>query len=204
MREPEVRDERHSNPQVSGGSTSLRLLLRARAGDREALDRLFERLLPSLRRWARGRLPRWARDAVDTGDLVQEAVTNTLRQLPTFAPRRQRALQAYLRQAIRNRIRDELRRFDRRQAPVNIDDLDLTATGSLIEDTIERDNAERYRAALARMSDADRELIVGRLELGYSYAQIALATGRPTEDAARMAVKRSLVRLAEVMATAQA
>ncbi len=204
MREPEVRDERHSNPQVSGGSTSLRLLLRARAGDREALDRLFERLLPSLRRWARGRLPRWARDAVDTGDLVQEAVTNTLRQLPSFAPRRQRALQAYLRQAIRNRIRDELRRFDRRQAPVNIDDLDLTATGSLIEDTIERDNAERYRAALARMSDADRELIVGRLELGYSYAQIALATGRPTEDAARMAVKRSLVRLAEVMATAQA
>ena len=184
------------------GSTSLRLLLRARSGDRDALEQLFERLVPSLKRWATGRLPRWARDGVDTGDMVQEALANTLRRLPEFAPRRQKALQAYLRQAIRNRIRDELRRHDRRAPLVRIDNLELAAPGSLMDETIERDNLARYQEGLGRLAEPDRELIVARLELGYSYAQMALATGRPSEDAARMALKRALVKLAEEMASA--
>jgi RNA polymerase sigma-70 factor (ECF subfamily) len=41
--------------------------------------------------------------------------------------------------------------------------------------------------------------VIARLDLGYSYAQIALACGRPTADAARMAVHRALLRLAEEM-----
>jgi len=40
---------------------------------------------------------------------------------------------------------------------------------------------------------------LARLELGYSYAQITVATGRPSTDAARMAVRRALVHLAEEM-----
>jgi RNA polymerase sigma-70 factor (ECF subfamily) len=134
--------------------------------------------------------------------MVQEALANTLRRLPEFAPRRQKALQAYLRQAIRNRIRDELRRHDRRAPLVRIDNLELAAPGSLLDETIERDNLARYQEGLGRLAEPDRELIVARLELGYSYAQMALATGRSSEDAARMALKRALVKLAEEMASA--
>ena len=54
--------------------STFALVERAKTGDREALDRLFARFLPSLRRWASGRLPRWTRDLMDTDDLVQETV----------------------------------------------------------------------------------------------------------------------------------
>ena len=42
------------------------LLARAQAGDEEALNLLFERHIPLLKRWASGRLPRWARQVGQT------------------------------------------------------------------------------------------------------------------------------------------
>jgi DNA-directed RNA polymerase specialized sigma24 family protein len=60
------------------------LLQRARQGDQDALNALFERYLPALRRWARGRLPRWTRDLRDTDDLVQETLVQTLGRLDAF------------------------------------------------------------------------------------------------------------------------
>ena len=43
--------------------STFRLLERARTGDQDALNRLLARHVTPLRRWARGRLPKWARDA---------------------------------------------------------------------------------------------------------------------------------------------
>src|SRR5436309_9417416 len=95
---------------ASGLTTSLRLFLRARQGDSTALNRLFGHLLPGLQRWARGRLPSWARRRLDTVDLVQEALVNLFRHLGRIEPKRRRAIRAYLQESIRNRIRDEIRR----------------------------------------------------------------------------------------------
>src|SRR4051812_23968454 len=78
--------------------SSLDLLARARAGDRQALDVLMARYLPRLRRWASGRLPRWARDLADTQDLVQDTLLQTFKRIETFEARHEGALQAYLRQ----------------------------------------------------------------------------------------------------------
>src|SRR6185436_3338502 len=64
--------------------TTLEWLARARSGEAAALDVLFQRCLPALRRWARGRLPRYARDMVDTQDLVQDTALRTLHRLDTF------------------------------------------------------------------------------------------------------------------------
>ena len=58
----------------TAADTTARLLARAKGGDAEALDELFSREVPPLSRWARGRLPGWARDLADTHDLVQETV----------------------------------------------------------------------------------------------------------------------------------
>src|SRR5215208_3378585 len=93
--------------------STVELLARVRNGDRDALDALFSRCLPPLRRWARGRLPAAARGALDTQDLVQDTILNSLRRLDQFESRHEGALQAYLRQAVLNRIRDEARRFGR-------------------------------------------------------------------------------------------
>src|SRR5687768_17106744 len=97
------------------------LLARARAGDKDALDRLFAQAIPPLKRWASGRLPRWARDIVDTDDLVQETVIKTLARIDVFEYRGDAALQAYLRQAVMNRIRNEIRRASRHDAPETLE-----------------------------------------------------------------------------------
>src|SRR5439155_26664017 len=95
---------------------SLTLLELAQAGDRAALDSLIARYLPRLQQWASGRLPRWARDMADTQDLVQETLFQTVKRIDRFESRGEGALLAYLRQAMLNRIREELRRANRRPA----------------------------------------------------------------------------------------
>jgi RNA polymerase sigma factor (sigma-70 family) len=179
-------------------SSSLQLLLRVKAGDHEALALLFERLRGSLRRWAHGRLPRWARADADTSDIVQDVLIRTISRLGRFEPRQSKALQGYLREAVRNRIRDEVRKIERRPRS-SLEEHELAATQSPLADAMEAENTRRYRAALAQLSDEDRDVIVARLELGYSYEQVALMTGRSSPDSARMAVRRALLRLAEEM-----
>lgn len=179
--------------------STLTLLTRAQGGDRSALDELFARYVPSLRRWARGRLPAWARDLADTQDLVQDTLLETFTHLERFEHRGHGALQAYLRQALLNRVRNELKRAGRRPCITQLDPDVADAQQSPLEAAIGADAMARYDAALAGLSEDDRELVVARLEWDLSYAEVADATGRPTANAARMAVGRALVRLAETM-----
>jgi RNA polymerase sigma-70 factor (ECF subfamily) len=160
---------------------------------------LFERCLPALQRWARGRLPAYARDVADTQDLVQETVLHTLNQLHAFQPRHQGALQAYLRQAVANRIRDEIRRVQRRPTPVELGDGHPDMAPSPLEQAIGREGIDRYEAALERLKPADREAIVARLELQQSYEEVAVAMGKTNANAARVAVTRALARLVAEM-----
>jgi RNA polymerase sigma-70 factor (ECF subfamily) len=176
------------------------LLMRARQGDEEALNELCRQHLPTLRRWARGRLPRWTRDLRDTEDLVQETLTQTIRRIDAFEPRHQGALQAYLRQALINRVRDEVRRVTRHPvAGALSEDGHVDPSASPLEEAIGREAMERYEAAMERLRPEEREVIVARVELGQSYKQIADAHAKASPDAARMAVSRALVRLAQEM-----
>ena len=179
--------------------TTLELLARARAGESAALETLFERCLPSLRRWARGRLPRYVRSMADTQDLVQDTALRTLRRLDSFEVRHPGALQAYLRQAVANAIRDQIRQSTRRPAMTELTDLHPDAAPSPIEAAIGREGIERYEAALNRLRAGDREAIIARFELQQSYEEVAVALAKPTADAARVAVTRALRRLVEEM-----
>ena len=183
----------------NAAETSLDLLERARAGDEAALNALLARYLPRLRRWASGRLPRWARDMADTQDLVQEAVVQTFRKIEGFEWRGDGALQAYLRQAILNRIRDELRRAGRRPANAALDSQSPDVAPSPLEEAIGAQALERYETALQRLRAEDREAIISRIELGCTHEQLASVLGKPSANAARMAVERALVRLAAQM-----
>jgi len=186
-----------SSGSSSGGESTLSLIERARAGDAEALERLFTRLRRPLRRWASGRLPAWARDISDTEDLVQETLLKTFGKIGDFEPRGVGALQAYLRQAVLNRIRDELRRKGRRPHATDLGDIEVDSAESPLEQAIGREAVERYEQALARLKPEEREAIIGRVEMGYTYEELAEALGKPTPDAARKAAQRALVRLAE-------
>lgn len=188
-------------PDPRTGANSLEstqhLLDLVRQGDREALERLYVRCLPPLRRWARGRLPAAARGALDTQDLVQDTVVNSLRRLDKFDSRHEGALQAYLRQAVLNRIRDEARRFSRRPAPSELSESFQSDAASPLDIAIGREGVARYEAALQRLRPTDREAIIGRLELQHDYQELAAILGKPNANAARVAVTRALARLME-------
>jgi RNA polymerase sigma-70 factor (ECF subfamily) len=179
--------------------STFQLIERARAGDEEALERLFARHLKPLQRWARGRLPKWARDLADTDDLVQDTLLQTFKRIGAFEPRRVGALQAYLRQAVLNRLRDELRRKRRQPHATELDGLEADGSQSPLEEAIGREAVERYERALQRLRPEEREAIIARVEMDYSYEELAGALGKPTPDAARKAAQRALVRLAEEM-----
>lgn len=179
--------------------STVELLTRARGGDLSALDTLFARCIPPLRRWARGRLPAAARGLLDTQDLVQNTVLKTLQRLDQFESRHEGALQAYLRQAVLNQIRDEARRVVRHPAPTELDEAQPSPEASPLDIAVGREGVERYEAALQRLRPADREAIVGRIELQYDYEELATLLGKPNANAARVAVTRALARLVEQM-----
>lgn len=175
------------------------LLSLVRQGDEQAMNRLLERCLPALRRWAHGRLPAYARDALETADLVQDTVIAALRHLPRIHAERQGAVQAYLRQALANRIKDVIRHRRRRPSSTDLPE-DLPQTGgSPLDQAIGAENTARFEAALQRLRDDEREAIIARLELQYTYNELAVVLDKPSPDAARVAVKRALHRLAQEM-----
>ena len=179
--------------------STFHLIERAREGDQEALERLFARHLKPLQRWARGRLPKWARDLADTDDLVQDTLVQTFKRIEHFEPRHVGALQAYLRQAVLNRIRNELRRKGRQPHATDLDGVEVESVDSPLERAIGREVVERYEEALERLKPEEREAIIARVEMGYSFEELAETLGKPSPDAARKAAHRALVRLAEEM-----
>ena len=52
---------------------------------------------------------------------------------------------------------------------------------------------------MAALRPIDREAIIARVELGFTYEEVAAALGKPSANAARMAVERALVRLVNVI-----
>jgi RNA polymerase sigma factor (sigma-70 family) len=177
--------------------STFHLLDRARAGDQEALERLFERHVKPLQRWARGRLPRWARDLADTDDLVQDTLVQTFKRIEVFEPRRVGALQAYLRQAVLNRIRDELRSKRRQPDVTDLNGLELDRAESPLEQAIGREAVEAYEQALERLKPEEREAIIGRhrrlpLLVERRFLLYLAATGRCHDQASnRRAESRS-------------
>lgn len=185
------------------GTSSLTLLELAQAGDRTALDLLVARYRPRLERWTSGRLPRWARDIADTQDLVQETLFQTFRRIERFEIRGEGALLAYLRQAILNRVREELRRAKRRPGRADLD-LRIEDEGrSPLTAAIGTEALERYERALATLRPEEQEAVVARIEFGYTNEEIARLLNKPSANAARMTVARAIVRLARAMTASE-
>ena len=175
------------------------LLQRAKDGDQAALSTLMTRYRPRLERWATGRLPSYARSLFDTSDLVQETLLRAIEGLDKIEVRGPGVFQAYVRQAVLNRIRDQVRWARRRPSTDEVPETVEDRTPSPLESVIGSDVLERYEQALAQLSEEDRRLLHLRIELDFSYEEVAAIMERSSRDAARMAVQRALRKLAEIM-----
>jgi RNA polymerase sigma-70 factor (ECF subfamily) len=182
-------------------TTTLQLVDRVKRGDQDALAVLMGRFLPRLQRWASGRLPGGVRDLADTSDLVQDVLLQSFQKIEGQDFDRLGALQAYLRQAILNRIRDEFRKARRRPDVSELESAHADQGPSPLEAAIGRQALDRYEAVLAGLRPGDREAIIARIELGFTYDEVAELLGKPTANAARMAVERALARLVERLRT---
>jgi RNA polymerase sigma-70 factor, ECF subfamily len=180
---------------------TIELVRQAKAGDQAAVEALFARYEARLRRWAHGRLPAGARGALDTQDLVQDTLIRVFRRLETFEPRHPGAFRDYVWTTMWNAVRD-LARTSKRRGPVDtLDEFRIpSADPSPLEEAVGRETLARYEAAMERLRPEEREIIIMRMEVGLSHAEIAEALGKPSAAAAHMAVTRALVRLAEEMA----
>ncbi len=179
-------------------ASTATLLRRFQSGDTAAQEELIERCLPTLRRWARGRLPGYARDLADTDDLVQTTVMRTITRLPSLAPRESGSFLAYLRTVLVNEIRDQLRRRERSGTVPGI--AETSGAAAVASESTDPTVRLAYERALDELTTEQRDAIVLRLELGLSFPEIAIELGLPSADAARMRVSRALAVLAEVFA----
>jgi RNA polymerase sigma factor (sigma-70 family) len=119
-----------------------------------------------------------------------------LPRLNTLEVRTEKAFEAYLKRAIKNRIIDVYRRP---RHPKVEPGTDLPARGPNQFDLVIGAAAlERYEQALESLKEHDRQIIVMHVELGFDNSEIAAELGSST-DAARMALKRALKRLAAEM-----
>jgi RNA polymerase sigma factor (sigma-70 family) len=173
------------------------LLRRVQSGDNSARERLCAIYLPVLRRWAQGQMPRNNRDLVDTNDLTQITLMRVLGHLDRFESRHEGAFLCYLRETLISAIRDEIRRSARRGGGAH-DDLEVLDWNTAVSEAVGAETMAQYEQALARLDAEDREAVLLRFEFGFSFAEIAAATEKPSPDAARMAVKRALAALADL------
>jgi RNA polymerase sigma factor (sigma-70 family) len=180
-------------------ASTIELTLRARAGDQIALEALCLRCLKSLTRFAAGRLPPAARGMVETQDVVLEAVQRGMYRLHDLDVRHPGALIAYMRKILKNLIVDQMRTAVRRPPQVSLDERHADRGQSPLERVLDDEQIELYEAALERLKPRDAALVTLKIEEQLPYEEIATELEFPSANAARVAVKRAVLRLAHEM-----
>src|SRR5690349_6787779 len=182
--------------------TSLELVRRARGGDRDAENAICARYRPRLERWARGQLPRGARPALETGDVVQEVLIRAVRHFSSFDPQHEHSFGAYLRTILKNRLLDLARQGQRRPPPTSLDSAETDRTvspePSPLDLAADAEQRLRFEAGVQRLAPRDQELVFLRVELGCSYDEMAAMIGG-TANAIRVATRRAMLRLAKLI-----
>jgi len=175
------------------------LFFRAKNGDLEAREKLWKKLRERLCRYAHGRLPKRLRSLVETEDVVQDALAQTFRRIDLFDPKHSGAFGVALFVTIKRCLIDQHRRAGRQPAAGETA-TSLVANGlSPMEEAIEKERLERVMSARSRLSEEDQALLNARLDLDLGFTDVALLFGKPSPDAARVAVQRAIGRLVKKM-----
>jgi RNA polymerase sigma-70 factor (ECF subfamily) len=193
------------------------LLVGARAGNREAINRLMERHRDSLRRMVQLRLDQKIQRRIDVSDVVQDVLVEANRRLQDYLKAAcQMPFHLWLRQIAQDRIIDAHRRHRAsakrsvdRERPLAVPAADDHSTMQLAAQLAGRELtpaaaatqaelAKAVAAAIAKLPDQDCEIIVMRHYEQLTNQEIAQALAL-TEPAASMRYLRAIRRLKELM-----
>ena len=188
------------------------LLVDARQGDGEAVNRLLDRHRDSLRRMVRLRLDQKIQRRVDVSDVVQDVLVEANRRLSDYLRNPTMAFHLWLRQIAKDRIIDAHRRHrgsakrsvDREQgfvAPAGLDRSTLDLVAQLCDPELapaaaatQQEMARRVEQAISQLDEPDCEMIVMRHYELLTNQEIAQALNL-TEPAASMRYLRAVRRL---------
>ncbi len=187
------------------------LVGRAQDADPEALQELFARYLPRVRRIVALRLGRQQHEILDIDDITQDAMADAIRGLSRFSADSDASFINWLSQIVVNRIRMELRRANTgcrgsgevlrfADAESSVHDSEVKGTDrSPLSHAVESEAQDKLSQALHRLTEAQREIVIQRAHCHMTYAEIATSMDFPNADAARGAFNKALKELKVLM-----
>ena len=143
------------------------LVEKVRAGDEAAEARVAEVFSPAIKAMARAR----SRGGTDPQDVCQDVLIAVIRALRDGQLREAGRLAAFVAGVARNVINTEIR--SRRSRPAEALDETAAPVADLREEMARRDRTRMLRAALAEVSDADRQILVLTLVHGLKSGEVA-------------------------------
>jgi RNA polymerase sigma-70 factor (ECF subfamily) len=153
----------------------------------------------------RVRLDAQARRSLDSADLVQETFMAALSGIPTLQVADRGAIMGWLTRIAENELIDARRRATaarrdrRRDVPLDGAPMPEAHARRPDEEAALREQKDRVDAAVARLAENHREVIVRRTYLGASWEEVARQLGCPSADAARQLHRRATIALAKLL-----
>lgn len=188
------------------------LLPRARAGDRDAQNELFEHCRAYVGFLARSHVESWLQAKVDASDLIQQTMLEAHRGLERFDGATEGEWLAWLKQILRHNATDYIRRFGAAKRNAGKEREFSMGQSSMFHGVPEPSGREDTPSAilnqkeeellianaLAKLSEDHQEVIVLRNLQRLPFDQIAERMGR-TRPAVQMLWARAMKRLQEVV-----
>lgn len=193
---------------------SVELVRRARGGDREALERLLERYAQPLRHLVRLHMSREARRAVESMDIVNDALEVAAQKIESFEPRTRASILYWLEDIAVKKLSDVVareraaKRDHRRTVPLPQPDSSDSNPGfepAGRENTPSQEVERKEQIQIIEeecingLPSTQREAIVWRDYRGASWEELARATGAPSAGAAEDFYRRARKKLEEVL-----
>ncbi|MCY2959985.1 MAG: RNA polymerase sigma factor [Planctomycetota bacterium] len=202
-------------PEGFENDETAQLVARAKAGDADALNALFQRYHRMMVEVARRKIGPKLRLKEDPDDLAQTTFREAARDFPNYEYRGEASLVRWFLQILQNKIRDKAefysagkRDFGRERsmdAPVSTGEdeprtsepasADLSVTMQVTRD----ESMSVLRSALEELSPEHRQAITLVFFEGKQLREAGEIMGSRTEDAVRMLLRRAEQRLAEIL-----
>lgn len=177
------------------------LLLEARAGSDQALNRLFEQCGERLLSLIRLRMGTKLRLRMESGDLLNATLLRAFRSFDSLEARNTSSLMAWLASIAKSEIRDQTDRLDaqRRDAgkevPLDSGCVDLAARmRSQTSQLVLSESRLKLERAIRHLSDEHREIVLLRQYEELGFKEIGRRLGK-SPDACRMLLARAMTAL---------
>jgi len=174
------------------------LLRRTAAGDREAADELARRYEAPLRAAIRRRLGHDLHAKVDTDDIFQSTILESVENLSALQFRGERAFVGWLTTLAERRIRDKARfhraakRDQRKEQPI-LDAGELASDRtSPTQGAVRSELTQGLLEALAKLPEPDRQVVELHSFQGLGFKEVAEKLGLADKNAARYVFHRAL------------